>query len=132
MSKLYDAEILIDEKLDLISEEFSSTLAVARVKGQKNLDWTDCYDAKCVSMENKYERDLCKESCHMQAVDKALARIITLRGQCTEASNPKMCVKSVNASVESFRKKRLQIRNRISQITRKVAAYRRRTGTGGA
>jgi hypothetical protein len=64
----------------------------------------------------------------MQAVDKALARIITLRGQCAEASNPKMCVKSVNASVESFRKKRTQIRNRISKITRKVAAYRRRTG----
>lgn len=132
MSKLYDAEILIDEKLDLISEEFSSTLAIARVKGQKNLDWTDCYDSKCVRMDNKYERDLCKEACHMQAVDKALARIVALRGQCTEASNPKMCVKSVNASVESLRKKRTQIRNRISQITRKVAAYRRRTGTGGA
>jgi hypothetical protein len=128
MSKLYDAEILLDEKMDIISEEFSATLTIARIRGQKNIDWTDCYDSRCVNVENKYERDLCKEACHMQAVDKALARIITLRGQCAEASNPKMCVKSVNASVESFRKKRTQIRNRISKITRKVAAYRRRTG----
>jgi hypothetical protein len=127
MSKLYDAEILLDEKMDIISEEFSATLTIARIRGQKNIDWTDCYDSRCVNVD-KYERDLCKEACHMQAVDKALARIITLRGQCAEASNPKMCVKSVNASVESFRKKRTQIRNRISKITRKVAAYRRRTG----
>jgi len=132
MSKLYDAEILVDEKLELISEEFSSTLAIARIRGQKNLDWTDCYDSQCVRLENKYERDLCKENCHMGAIDKAMARIITLRSQCVEASNPKMCVKAINASVESYRKKRTQIRNRISQITRKVAAYRRRTGTGGA
>ena len=128
MSKLYDAEILLDGKLDMLSEVFSATLAIARVKGQKNLDWTDCYDARCVRVDNKYERDLCKESCHMQAVDKALARIIALRGQCVETNNPKMCVKSVNASLEVFRKKRTEIRNRISGITRKVAAYRRRTG----
>jgi len=128
MSKLYDAEILVDEKMDIISEEFNATLTIARIRGQKNIDWTDCYDAKCVTMDNKYERDLCKETCHMRAVDKALARVVTLRGQCAEASNPKMCMKSVSASVESFRKKRTQIRNRISQITRKVAADRRRTG----
>jgi len=131
MSKLYDAEVLVDEKLELLSEEFSSTLAIARIKGQKNLDWTDCYDSRCVREENKYVRDLCKETCHMGAIDKALARIITLRSQCVEASNPKLCSKGINAAVDSYRKKRLEIRNRISQITRKVAAYRRRTGTGG-
>lgn len=128
MSKLYDAEILVDEKMDIISEDFSATLTIARIRGQKNIEWTDCYDSRCVNIENKYERELCKESCHMKAVDKALARAVALRGQCAETSNPKMCVKSVNAAVESFRKKRNQIRNRISQITRQVAAYRRRTG----
>jgi len=131
MSKLYDAEVLLDETLDVLSEDFSATLAIARVRGQKNLDWTDCYDAKCTRLENKYERDLCKETCHMKAVDRALARVVTLRSQCVETNNPKSCVKSVNASVESFRKKRTEIRNRISQISRKVAAYRRRTGGGG-
>ena len=128
MSKLYDAETLIDETLDMLSEDFSATLAIARIKGQKNIEWTDCYDSRCTKIENKYERDLCKESCHMKAVDKALARVVVLRGQCAETNNPRMCVKTVSSSVESFRKKRIQIRNRITQITRKVAAYRRRTG----
>ena len=129
MSKLlYDAEVMLDETLDNLTEDFSPTLAIARVKGQKNLDWTDCYDGKCTRMENKYERDLCKETCHMRAVETALARVVTLRSQCGETRNPKSCMKSVNASVESFRKKRTQIRNRISMITRKVAAHRRRVG----
>jgi len=128
MIDLYDAEILIDEKLDLLSEDFSASLAIARVKGQKNIDWTDCYDGRCTRIENKYERDLCKEKCHIQAVDKALARIVTLRSECVETYNPKICSKSVNVAVESYRKKRTQIRNRITKITRKVAAFRRRTG----
>ena len=128
MSKTYDAEILLDEKLDSLNEDFSPTVAIARIKGEKNVGWTDCYDNRCVRLENKYERDLCKEQCHIQAIDRALARIVTLRSACVETSNPKTCSKSINAAIESFRKKRTMVRNRIAQITRKVAAYRRRTG----
>jgi hypothetical protein len=126
--KLYDAEKFLDEKLDHLSEDFSATVAVARIKGEKNVAWTDCYDSRCTRLENKFERDLCKEQCHMQAIDRALARAIALRGECSNTSNPKSCVKSINVAVESLRKKRTMIRNRISQIARKVAAYRRRTG----
>ena len=128
MSEIYDAEILLDEKLDRLSEDFSPTVAIARIKGEKNVGWTDCYDSRCVRLENKYERDLCKETCHMSAIDKALARVVTLRSSCAETSNPKSCVKSISAAVESLRKKRTMTRNRIAGITRKVAAYRRRTG----
>lgn len=128
MSKLYDAENLLDEKLDRLNEDFSPTVAIARIKGEKNVAWTDCYDNRCVRLENKYERDLCKEQCHMQAIDRALARIVTLRSACVETSNPKTCAKSINAALESFRKKRTMVRNRIADISRKVAAYRRRTG----
>jgi hypothetical protein len=125
---LYDAENLLDETLDSLTEDFSATLAIARVRGQRNIEWTDCYDSRCTRVDDKYERDLCKETCNMKATDKALARIVVLRSQCVETNNPKMCVKSVSAGIESLRKKRTQIRNRITQITRKVAAYRRRTG----
>jgi hypothetical protein len=128
MSKLYDAEKLLDEKISHLTEDFSPTVAIARIKGEKNISWTECYDNRCVRVENKYERDLCKEQCHMAAIDRALARIVTLRGACVETSNPKACVKSVNAAIESYRKQRTMIRNRIAEITRKVAAYRRRTG----
>jgi len=131
MLKLYDAETLLDEKLNYLSEDFSPTVAIARIKGEKNLNWTDCYDSRCVRLENKYERDLCKETCHMQALDRALARIVGLRGQCVDTSNPKSCVKSVNAAIDGYKKKRSIINNRVSEISRKVAAFRRRT-TGGA
>ena len=126
--KLYDAEKMLDEALDRLNEDFSPTVALARIKGEKNLNWTDCYDSSCVRIENKYERDLCKETCHMKAVDRALARAVTLRSQCTDTKNPKSCLKSINVVIESYRKKRIMIRNRISTITRKVAAFRRRTG----
>lgn len=128
MSELYDAEILLDDKLDRLTEDFSPTVAIARIKGEKNVAWTDCYDNRCVRLENKYERDLCKETCHMGAIDRALARVVTLRTACGETSNPKSCVKSINAAVESLRKKRTMVRNKIAEITRKVAAHRRRTG----
>jgi hypothetical protein len=130
MSKLYDAEKLLDETMDRLTEDFSPTVAIARIKGEKNLQWTDCYDNRCVRIENKYERDLCKEQCHMSAIDRALARIVTLRGSCIETSNPKACSKSINAAIESYKKRRIEIRNRVAEITRKVAAFRRRTGGG--
>lgn len=128
MSRLYDAELLLDEKLDSLSEMFSATLAIARVKGQKNLDWTDCYDSRCTRLSGKYEMDLCKENCHLDAIDKALTRAVTLRSQCNETNNPKICIKSVNAALDTFRKKRIKIRAKMADITRKLAAQRRRTG----
>jgi len=129
MSKLlYDAENLLDETLDHLTEDFSPTVAIARIKGEKNLAWTDCYDSRCVRVENKYERDLCKEQCHMAALDRALARIVALRSACVETSNPKACTKSINSAAESYKKKRTVIQNQITEIGRKVAAYRRRTG----
>ena len=36
----------------------------------------------------------------MAAIDRALARVVTLRTACAETSNPKSCVKSINAAVE--------------------------------
>lgn len=120
-------EMLVDVTIDNLSEQFfSPSMATARIKGETNVGWTNCFERRCEGSEDKFARDLCKEYCKRDSAQDALGKIRGLIGYCGKAKNPRSCADSVRKTAEAWNNRISRIDKRIADLKRQVDKYKAR------
>lgn len=112
---------LIEQLVDIavLNEQFfSPSMATAKIKGEANVAWTDCFERRCDTATDKFDRDLCKEYCKRDSAQDALGKVRGLLGYCSKAKNPKGCADSVRKTADAWN-------NRISRIDRRIGNLKR-------
>lgn len=122
---------MIDPITDyILQEQFNPGPMIARVKGQMNVEWTDCYEDRCSGVES-HEAKVCKSNCILLSITNAITKMARVRTQCNKSKNPSSCIDRVNNSIDMLRKKLNKERERRGKALDQWAEYRRRP-TGGA
>lgn len=118
-------EYLVDLKLDSLTEQFfMPSMETAKIKGQANVGWTDCYGRRCENVKDEYARDLCKEYCKRESAQDALGKVRGLLGFCNKAKNPKSCADSVRNTARAWDNRISRIDDKIAKIKREMEKYR--------
>jgi len=118
----------VDKYLNKIFEQFDGHIAATDIKGDFNSEWTDCYELRCYrEVENKYAKDFCKYNCIISSANKAIARLNAAKSKCTAATNPNICVKTLQTAVKSFQNKLVRARKAQEASNARLAAFRAKT-----
>ena len=129
--KIQIMEMLVDIMLDNLNEQFfSPSMSTARIKGEANVGWTDCFNRRCNTLNNDIERDICKEQCRRDAATEALARVRGLLGDCQHAKNPMSCTKAINDTARAWDNRIARIDDKINKLKIKRDKFLARTGRG--
>lgn len=119
MDKIQLMEYWVDVTLDNLNEQFFiPSMETARIKGEANIGWTNCYERRCEKSKDEFARDICKEYCKRDAAQDALGKVRGLLGFCPKAKNPKSCADAVRNTARAWD-------NRISRIDDKIADLKR-------
>ncbi len=117
--KIQLAEQLTDVILNNLTEQnFSPSVSIARVKGDANIGWTDCYERRCGRVADKYDRIICRETCKRDSASHALARMRGLKTYCNKATNPNTCLSSLRRAEDAWDSKITKIDDRIASAKR--------------
>ena len=120
VNKIQLAEQLTDIILNNLSEQnFSASVGIAKTKGDANVAWTTCYERRCIRMSDKYQMNLCRETCKRDSASEALARIRGMKTYCNKAKNPNSCISSFRRAEDAWNSKITKIDDRIASIKRK-------------
>jgi len=112
---------LMEQLVDIavLNEQFfSPSMATAKIKGEANVGWTDCYERRCQNNTDKFSRELCKEYCKRDSAQDALGKVRGLTGYCNKAKNPRGCADSIRSTADAWN-------NRITRIDRRIAELKR-------
>lgn len=100
--------MILNSYLDKINEQFVATIAMADVKGTYNNTWVTCYRTRCRGVGDeldKYSEDLCKSQCRVDAANRAISNLNSLKSSCSKSSNPSTCLSSISKRIEIYKKK---------------------------
>jgi len=118
---------LIEQLVDIavLNEQFfSPSMATARIKGEANVGWTDCFERRCDNQKDKFGRDICKEYCKRDSAQDALGKVRGLIGYCNKAKNPKSCADSVRKTADAWQNRISRIDDRIADLKRQLDKYK--------
>ena len=116
-------EQLVDN-IVLNEQFFNPSVAIVRIKGEANIEWTDHYDRRCKHSTDKYDKALCKEFSKRDSAQRALGRIRGLTGFCNKAKNPTSCVNSVRSAIDSWNKRITHVDEKIAVLKRNYDKYK--------
>jgi hypothetical protein len=120
--KIAEAEILVDH---ILEQGFSVNVAVANLKGNSDVEWTECYNRRCKTMQNEYDRKECKAQCEWSSYNILITRVNALRGRCRGAGNPDACLRKLQDEIDATREKQRKARADIATIRRAKAEQER-------
>jgi len=118
---------LMEQLVDIavLNEQFfNPSMETARIKGQANLGWTDCFERRCEEEKDKFNSSLCKEYCKRDSAQEALGKTRGLVGFCNKAKNPKGCIESVNRTSDAWNNRISRIDSRVADLKRELAKYK--------
>ena len=101
----------LDKYLNLLQEQFSARIALEDINGDFKDEWTDCYETRCHrTLENKYEKNICKADCQIRACMKAISRINSAKAKCNGASEPNRCASTLERGAKRYEAKIMQFK----------------------
>ena len=122
MDTLAEAEVLVDY---ILEQGFSITVALSNLNGNSDVEWTDCYNRRCRTIKNDYDKKECKAQCQWRSYNILISRTNALRGRCRENANPEACLRRVQDAVDITRDKQRKVQTQIAEIRRAKAEFDR-------
>lgn len=122
MDRLAEAEVLVDH---ILEQGFSVNVAISNLKGNSDVEWTECYNRRCKSEKNEYTRKSCKSQCEWSSYNILITRINALRGRCRDGSNPDACLRRLQQEIDVTREKQRKARTELAKIRRAEAEHNR-------
>jgi hypothetical protein len=123
----------VDKKINtLLEQEYSASVGIAQIKGQMNLNWTQCTNTRCIRLPDVFQKRICKFECQRTSYQDAMNRMIAERTNCNRMPNPRPCVNAFDNSIRGLRDKVNTIYKQIDSARRNAAQFRTRTARGAA
>jgi len=89
----------------LQEEEFNIQVAISEITGEFEEEWTKCFAVKCRQLDNKYKETICKGQCQIQAANRAITKIGTIKSKCSLTSNPNSCLNTLKNTSDRIKEK---------------------------
>lgn len=123
---------VVEKYLSHLQEQFSASIAKSNIHGDFQNAWTDCYDTRCLRVEDdtKYEKQYCKTECQINAANRAIAALNSQKTNCAQTRDPKRCLDSLKSGVENYQDKISRAREMQDKIAAKRAEFRRKAAGG--
>ncbi len=123
MKKIAYAETLVDM---ILEQGFSVNVALSNLNGNADVEWSNCYNRRCKTEANEFDRKECKADCQWRAYNLLISRMNALRSRCRQSSNPAACIKTIQNAVDATRDKQTKFREQITKIRSSRAEFRRK------
>lgn len=129
---LINALRLVDEKINYLSEQdaYSPSIAIAEVKGEMNLAWTNCTRTRCARMETSFQQRICKFECQRTALQDAITKISAQKSNCARTKNPNACMSTLDSVVKAMNNKIRNVAVQINNVRRQEAQSRAKMAGG--
>jgi len=120
---------IVETYLNVLYEQFNARVALTDIDGDFKNDWTNCFEIKCHrQLENKYEKNICKDDCRIRAATQAIARVISAKVKCTTAQEPNRCVNTMENGILRYRKMILAFKESQSKANAKYREFKTKSG----
>jgi hypothetical protein len=119
----------LDTALDIIYEQFNPSLIISKVKGEMNVEWSNCSEDRCAD-EEKIDMQICKSSCVISAASTAISKLSAARSECSKSKTPTTCLDRILRAVEMMRSKIIREREKRVKAIDRRAKYRASLGRG--
>jgi hypothetical protein len=120
--KIANAEVLVDS---ILEQGFSVNVAISNLKGNSDVEWTECYNRRCKTEKDEFSRKECKAQCEWSSYNILITRINALRGRCRDGTKPEVCLRKLQTEIDAAREKQRKARTDIADIRRAAAEHRR-------
>ena len=110
----------LDIHLNTLQETYNLTIAKTSIHGQYEFNWTDCFKDNCKRQTDNNYKNLCKQKCIITAAQKAIADLGRITTNCSDTTNPKKCMDSINKTIEKYKNKIIKAQEQQTVIRNKM------------